>query len=650
MTDDDSCSNDQSGDSVASDDTEQEVFALLFQNCDKDQSGVVDRDQLVDYIEQQTKEGQEHEVRYNLDLLREMLRCSTKGSSVDEATYTRVIRKWVQEVRSKSSSPIPSTEEPPPEDDVTLEHSSSYLGSAEVSKESLEASGGTSSHSSEHDQREQISSLKMENKRLQDLNHDFHHQIEQWEENVTHLTLENNELKLRVKNLQQNVGRLQGKEKETHQELIKEQERHSMLQQQLERQEQELHQLNGELTKMRSNFNALNADTIDADREKQDLKQQLLQKEELIEKYAMKQKELEIVHKEHQVTIDSLERKIQEMSGINESLRSENSELQGRLIEPQGQRRFPVSSTPFRPSLTFHEELLECSMNANVSVCPQSDDSLEVADQSMDEFTKVLNETRTQIREKTELLDKGLTELISADDTPSGSSSRLEANESVGLYEQFESKLSELAKSKRQSDRKANKLASDLRKLRAENQKLKDQLEKIPKAPDHQKDEGSAEVNVQPVGRGDEQPVTESERMPEGQYVSSYEHRTGEETPNVCAEPARECTSSALEDRPLHVKEGPQSVEQLYGIGVGGNVQSYPTTLASWLWMLVCVFYWLLKTVLLMMVIVLVSVLLVVLITQWHSNNMSCSISPFRVLFSMFGHGAQINHHGPIRM
>lgn len=157
-------------------------------------------------------------------------------------------------------------------------------------------------------------------------------------------------------------------------------------------------------------------------------------------------------------------------------------------------------------------------------------------------------------------------------------------------------------------------------------------------------------VNVQPVGRGDEQPVTESERMPEGQYVSSYEHRTGEETPNVCAEPARECTSSALEDRPLHVKEGPQSVEQLYGIGVGGNVQSYPTTLASWLWMLVCVFYWLLKTVLLMMVIVLVSVLLVVLITQWHSNNMSCSISPFRVLFSMFGHGAQINHHGPIRM
>ena len=88
---------------------------------------------------------------------------------------------------------------------------------------------------------------------------------------------------------------------------------------------------------------------------------------------------------------------------------------------------------------------------------------------------------RTQIKEKTELLDKGLTELISTDATPSGTSSRLEGrDESVVLYEQFESKVSELAKSKRQSDRKVKKLSSDVRKLRSENQKLKDQLRQVP--------------------------------------------------------------------------------------------------------------------------------------------------------------------------
>ena len=69
---------------------------------------------------------------------------------------------------------------------------------------------------------------------------------------------------------------------------------------------------------------------------------------------------------------------------------------------------------------------------------------------------------------------------MSAEDTSSGTNSRLEGKEeSVVLYEQFESKVSELAKSKRQSDRKAKKLSSDLRKLRSENQKLKDQLRQV---------------------------------------------------------------------------------------------------------------------------------------------------------------------------
>ena len=72
-----------------------------------------------------------------------------------------------------------------------------------------------------------------------------------------------------------------------------------------------------------------------------------------------------------------------------------------------------------------------------------------------------------------------MTELISTDDTSLGTNSRLEGKEESVLYEQFESKVSELAKSKRQSDRKVKKLSSDLRKLRSENQKLKDQLRQV---------------------------------------------------------------------------------------------------------------------------------------------------------------------------
>lgn len=54
-------------------------------------------------------------MRYNLDLLREMLHCSTKDKTVDEDTYTHVIRKWVQQVRSRSSSALSLSEVPPQE-------------------------------------------------------------------------------------------------------------------------------------------------------------------------------------------------------------------------------------------------------------------------------------------------------------------------------------------------------------------------------------------------------------------------------------------------------------------------------------------------------------------------------------------------------
>ena len=56
----------------------------------------------------------------------------------------------------------------------------------------------------------------------------------------------------------------------------------------------------------------------------------------------------------------------------------------------------PFSSTPFRPSPTFHEELLECSIMS--PACHQqnshssSGDSMETAGQSMNEFSKVLAE------------------------------------------------------------------------------------------------------------------------------------------------------------------------------------------------------------------------------------------------------------------
>ena len=60
-------------------------------------------------------------MRYNLDLLREMLHCSTKDKlRVDEATYTHVIRKWVGEVRSRSSSALSLTEEPSQEVSVII--------------------------------------------------------------------------------------------------------------------------------------------------------------------------------------------------------------------------------------------------------------------------------------------------------------------------------------------------------------------------------------------------------------------------------------------------------------------------------------------------------------------------------------------------
>lgn len=58
-----------------------------------------------------------------------------------------------------------------------------------------------------------------------------------------------------------------------------------------------------------------------------------------------------------------------------------------------------LSSTPFRPSPTFHDELMECMSVSMSPMCPQqtsqpsSGDSMETADQSMDEFSKVLNET-----------------------------------------------------------------------------------------------------------------------------------------------------------------------------------------------------------------------------------------------------------------
>ena len=65
--------------------------------------------------------------------------------------------------------------------------------------------------------------------------------------------------------------------------------------------------------------------------------------QELIEKHVCKQRELESLHMEHLAEIDALDKKVNELTNINESLRSEHSELQGRFVEHERHRSFPVS-------------------------------------------------------------------------------------------------------------------------------------------------------------------------------------------------------------------------------------------------------------------------------------------------------------------
>jgi hypothetical protein len=194
---------------VSKEDDSSKMFDLLFQECSEGSSGWATVDSLIARIRGlvpgSPAKGEDvydsddnfKEAQYNLELLRCMLDNHAIDGQINEASYSLVIRKWVNDVRSRSNTPDDSHSVNISNEETT----DNGVITTALFQESFETTGGaSSSHEMEY---QQLLSTKLElesgNKRLTEINQRLLAQVEGAEESVRQIQSENSELKEKFK-------------------------------------------------------------------------------------------------------------------------------------------------------------------------------------------------------------------------------------------------------------------------------------------------------------------------------------------------------------------------------------------------------------------------------------------------------------------
>uniref|UniRef100_A0A1X7UDT0 EF-hand domain-containing protein n=1 Tax=Amphimedon queenslandica TaxID=400682 RepID=A0A1X7UDT0_AMPQE len=484
---------------------EEEIYVLLFKQCDEKSNGWVTVDKLVSTIQSMLhsspRKGEDvydseqsgHEAQYNLELLKCMLDNHSINGEINEKTYIHVIRHWVKDLRGRSESPCYKS--PNVSGTSFKEEDSSYQDGVATAlfQESFETTGGGSSHQ-ELDEMQLINELRTEKKKLQDRNQTLSQQIQQSEETTLQLMNDNSEMLKNIKSQQQSIAALE-KVKERHEELlsrwIDEEKSNEETKQNLETLYSQVHTLNSEVAHWQNEAVSSQEEKERVMSEYVSLKQTLSQKDELIAKLETNNFLLQSNVEEQTRETMGLRQALSLTKETVEDLQVENSSLHSQLKEP-------ISSTPFRPQApSLRDELAENGIYSGLSPVSyinttSSDTSMEVSEdrgnidiitESKSTFGDRISQSKEKFAQKASLMKRQLSDLIDAPLTTSiGAESRTGRDSFTSNKENeevFEAKLKRLATEKKSKKQRSQKLEKELRNLRKENEILKERCDQL---------------------------------------------------------------------------------------------------------------------------------------------------------------------------
>lgn len=492
---------------------EEQIYALLFSECDSNNTGWVTVDALVNYIakmltgdthvrdDEEVYDSDEsiHEAQYNLDLLKCMLNTHAVNGDINEVSYQYVIGKWVNDIRSRSGSPSSSKSRSATPESVSSsdhddkeDHDGTKSSQNSLLQESFETTGGGGSYH-DIDPGQLMSSLaesQLESKRLRDRNDQLLLQMESSEENMRQLQVDNKELNNKIKSQQQSLVYLDSIKQdntELTEQLIEGEELCLQLKEKIDSLQQDLQELQLMISDLQNQLTCSNNERDELLAQTKTFQQLLTQKEEELSQLEEERETLQTCLEDQNQETQSLHSRLTTTTEAVEELKFENSSLQKQLIEDNG---LPISSTPFRPQApSLHDELAQSvlvngmsPLNVNPSMDELIESMMEEKGEELGFFEKLAN-SKAKFEEKAKLMNEGLSELIDTPLTILGNGDKSRTEQYVSTSEEnkdvIEAKLRKVETVKRRDRQRAQKLSDELDEMRKENEKLKKMCEEL---------------------------------------------------------------------------------------------------------------------------------------------------------------------------
>lgn len=442
---------------------------------------------------------------YVLELFDRMMRNSAIEGCVDFSSFQQVIQQWVEAVKRQSSvSPSPrsdsslsisqmseSSHSEVDYDNPVMEHAASH-------NFTLETTGGESfvDPHNELDLVHSVQQLEYANERLTEQNHKLQLQMESSEERMADVASENEELKRKLRQTQQTLEQRNSLVSDLRKELDHHQSQEDIIDQ------------------LKKENKRLQDDITTANLQLEQLKQEMTQLEQSQADHSQQEgshndinlQNLKYQLEEMETQNENLTAALNDLNETHEVLRAEKQELDTKVVElemelankPVSNQLPAYASTPYTINgRCLKDEIADHfpAYNNNGSLddsetsyyaARKEEDSVdrllgslspipgETHDlSSMDHFSIITSQARSQFRQKKELAMKQIAELF-ANDPSNNMESRKES-----LRQQleddmlsFEGKLSQLSQSKHTSEKRVGRLIDYIKKLKAEIKQL----------------------------------------------------------------------------------------------------------------------------------------------------------------------------------
>ncbi|XP_065909190.1 uncharacterized protein [Dysidea avara] len=481
--------------------SEEAILDQLFMSCVTDNNTAPVEDIITKVRGVVSAENQ----GYVLELFDHMMRDSSIDGCVNFDTFQHVIQQWVLAVkqqRSASSSPRSQSSlsisqmSESSHSEVDYDYSHAALEGASHNF-TLETSGGESfvDQHSELDLAQSVQQLEYANERLHERNQKLQLQMESSEERMSDITTENEDLKRKLRQTQQTLDQRNVLIEDMKKEIDRQHSQDDMihkLEQENKQYQDDLATANLQLQQLKQEVAKLEQSQTSQHQQKASLNHTNLQN------LKVQLEEMESQNEELTAAFNELNNTHRDLCVEKKDLDSRVAELEIELASRSVNQAPVYASTPYAVTArclkdeigdhlpSFNTLALDTGDSSLYSSSKKDDESVDrllgslspIPDgssdlSSMDHFSIVTSQARTQFRQKKELAMKQIAELFTV--APSNNmESRKETlrQQLEDDMQSFEGKLSQLSQSKHISEKKVRRLIEYVKKLKVEMKQL----------------------------------------------------------------------------------------------------------------------------------------------------------------------------------